>query len=424
MYLVTPNESLGPVTCSVCEHRFPKDTPCLSDIPDGTPKTFDRGPFRHFHVKCDECRPSALCYELYASGQTPFAAQTKAECVWCGDPISVGQRVFREYIFEWGRRRRAEGKEGLAGGLAASGRVDARPISYNELSSRLKLRFRRAGLGNGRGARTTPEAEQLFLRSVPRWVRSSGERAVKAFLKDKHASHIESVANAPGKAKIMGNMVWESRKRNWSRGPRNMTGVDRLRAHAKNGVHAARLGAKGFGAQLGKAAAFAALLELPVSAVENTIRVVKGSVSTKDAAKQTVKNTATAGAIGGVTAAGITGAVALGAGPAMTALSPIVAPAGAAIYVISAFRRITGATRESRPFEPMTRYFHETCYGQFASGMSTGSEDDGDGPGASPCGRPSDRPRAPSGGRLAEAVRSPALGPSTGSRAPALMGTF
>ena len=299
---------------------------------------------------------------------------------------------------EGGERRARKGSpEGsrLRGGLMP----DQSPTTSCPLD--LKLRFRRAGLGNGRGARTTPEAEQLFLRSVPRWVRSSGERAVKAFLKDKHASHIESVANAPGKAKIMGNMVWESRKRNWSRGPRNMTGVDRLRAHAKNGVHAARLGAKGFGAQLGKAAAFAALLELPVSAVENTIRVVKGSVSGKDAAKQTAKNTATAGAIGGVTAVGITGAVALGAGPAVTALSPIVAPAGAAIYVISAFRRIGGAVQESRPFEPMTLYFHETCYGQFASGMSTGSEDDGDGPGASPCGRPSDHPRAPSGGRLA-----------------------
>ena len=379
MSTITAVKAQEPFTCEGCGHTIREDQRSPADILRQVPEGLAPGAFRPFHTMCYECKPGRPCYSLYVASHTPFAAQTRTECAWCDHPIYPGQDVLRDSLLVWNPEQVKNTPGKVSGGFAALNTPAPKPASFGSLSSRLKQKFRLAGLGNGRGSHTAYEAEMFFRHSVPSPVRNMGAEAVGDFLKDKHASHIESVANAPGKAKIMGNMVWESRKRNWSRGPRNMTGVDRLRAHAKNRVDAARLGAKGFGAQLGKAAAFAALLELPVSAVENTIRVVKGSVSGKEAAKQTAKNTATAGAIGGVTAVGITGAVALGAGPAVTALSPIVAPAGAAIYGISAVLRIRGAMQESLPLVAMALYFHagcveckaeKTCYESFAAGTT------------------------------------------------------
>ena len=225
--------------------------------------------------------------------------------------------------------------------------------------------------------RTAHKAEQLFHRTVPSPVRNMGSRrAVSDFLEGKEGSHIESVTNAPDKARNVANLVWESSKRNRSRGSANMSRAELLRAHTMNGVDAAKAVAKRSAGAVGKAAVLAAAMELQVSATVGVIRVKKGKISKRDAAMETGMNVAKAGVVGGAVALGLTGAAALGAGPVLAAVSPVVIPAGLAMYGVSSVRRIREAARDPQPLESVALYFHagcvecgsvRTCYESFAA---------------------------------------------------------
>ena len=86
-----------------------------------------------------------------------------------------------------------------------------------------------------------------------------------------------------------------------------------------------------------------------MSLAEGAIRVAKGKRSKEEAARETAVNTAKAGAVAGVMAVALTGVVALGAGPALSAFSRVVVPLGVAMYGWSAFRRIKGALEDPAP---------------------------------------------------------------------------
>ena len=230
--------------------------------------------------------------------------------------------------------------EGLAGLLNVPLRGQVR---FNELSAGLRWKFRLAGLGNGRGIRTPAQAEQFYLRSVPASVRNLGEKAVEQFLKGKQASHVESVANAPGKAKTLGNTVWEYSKNNTQRGSRNMTRAQQLGVSIRNGAHAAGLVAKSAAVNAARGVALAAVLEAPVSVAENAIHVMKGKKAKEDAAKDVAKDVGKAGVAGGVVAGGITVVAAMGAGPMMTVAAPIVGTVGLGVFAFSSAWRIRRA---------------------------------------------------------------------------------
>ena len=262
----------------------------------------------------------------------------------------------------------------VSGAVVAVNTSAPEPASFGILDASMRLKFQRAGLGNGRGMRTPYEAEQMFHRTVPSPVRNMGSRrAVSDFLEGKEGSHIESVTNAPDKARNVANLVWESSKRNRSRGSANMSRAELLRARATNGVDTANAVAKRAAGLMGRAAVLAAAMEFAVSASEGTIRVAKGKVSKKDVAKETVVNTAKAGVLAGTVALGT---AALGAGPVLAAVSPVVIPAGLAMYGVSSVRRIREAARDPQPLESVALYFHagcvecgsvRTCYESFAA---------------------------------------------------------
>ena len=345
-------ESPGPFDCPGCGHAIPVDQRSSAHVQGQD----------FYHIICYECEPTRLWCALRFASDIPFAAQATAECAWCASPIAVGEDVLRASI-PLGEVERSAEREGKAGeGLTAAMNTPVpKAATFGDLSPKMQVKLRWAGLGNGRGIRTTYEAEQFLHGTVPGPVRNMGPKAVEEFVKGKDASHIESVANAPGKAKSVKNTLWESSKRNASRGSANMNKTDRILARAKNGVDVAGIAARRIAAGAARGAALAALMETPVTVAENTIRTARGRMSKREAAKRAAYDTATAAATGGAAGAAVAVAVAMGAGPAVAASATVLAPVGMAVYGISAVRRIGGALREDRraAFRPL--YFHSSC---------------------------------------------------------------
>ena len=342
MHLVA---NAGPLVCSECDHAIPEGNPCISEIPEQVHELDSVSPsaFRHFHVRCDECESGRSCYQVYASKQPATTAQKRIDCAFCRRPIPAGELVLLDSFLVLNEDAKHKNHKDRWSWFPGFFHVPLEAARFRELSPGLRWRFRIAGLGNGRGIRTPAQAEALYLRSVPASVRNLGERAVWRFLKGKHASHVESVANAPGKAKASSNVVWESWKSNIQRGSRNMTQTQRLRVTFRNGSHAAGLVSKSAALNAARGGALAAMLEAPVSVAENAIHVMKRKKAKEDAAKDVAKDVGKAGVAGGVVAGGMTVVAAMGAGPMITVAAPIVGTVGLGVFAFSSAWRIRRA---------------------------------------------------------------------------------
>ena len=296
--------------------------------------------------------------------QTAFAAQSATACALCGDAIGQGEFVLRDTFWIWKMPEEGDQNAETAGrfvGVGQSFKNAGRPLTFKDLPLRLKQKFFTAGLGNGRGFRTFAEAQEFYMNSVPRSVRSMGPRAIRDYLRGKDASHVKSVANAPGKARMPGNVVWEDHGRNVRRGSANMNFKDKMFARSVNRMNAIKGVGKTALGNAGRASMIGALLELPVSAAEGAIRVVKGKTSREEAAKDAAANTAKAGLTAGVVVAGFTVVTAFGAVPGIGAATPILVPLGIGMYGLSAYHRIRDAAKDDEPLERMALYFHASC---------------------------------------------------------------
>ena len=353
-----------PITCDGCDHPIHEGQLVLSDMPEQIPGDFPREAFRHFHIRCHECGANSItCYQLYASRQVSFASQANADCDRCGHPIHAGQDVLRDSFFIWNTTEDA-GDNGVAsGGLAAVGRAhkSVDPTSFKALSYELKLKFVKAGLGPGRGYRTLAEAEQLYLRTVPHSVRNTGPQAIEKFLRGKVLSHKISVNNAPDKAKMPGNTLWEHSLPNSRRSSANMKFWEKIRANAKNGADTTRIVGKNALVNARRGTILGASMEAPVSAAEATICVTKGKMSKRDATKKAVSNTVKAGAVAGATTVGLTVVGSLGAAPVLVAISPVLVPVSVAIYGFSTVQRIRAAMHNPNLLQRVPFYFHAAC---------------------------------------------------------------
>ena len=380
MHLVA---TAGSLVCSECDHAIPEGSSCISEMPEQLHELNSVGPgvFRHFHARCEECQTGRSCYRVHASRQAATTAQKRTDCTYCGLPISAGEQVLRESFLVLNEETGAEGYEKVGQGLAGLPNAPLKAVRFSDLSPGLRWKFRTAGLGNGRGIRTPAQAEAFFLRSVPASVRSLGERAVWRFLKGKHASHVESVANAPSKARAPGNVVWESWKGNIRRGPRNMTRMQRLSVTASNGAHAAGVVAKSAASSAARGGAFAAALETLVSVPENAIHVRKGTKTKEDAAKDVAKDVSKAGIAGGAVAGGVAVAAAMGAGPLLATAGPVLGGVGFGVFAFSSVRRIQRAIVHGQDDQSLgwvhLRFHAErsdsevsvSCYDAFASAV-------------------------------------------------------
>ena len=375
MWHVTVDQQL---TCTGCGHEIQKGERCLSDLPEQLPKGIDREDYRHFHFRPIPSKTDGAfrsCYHIFAATQEVELAEEKRVCVECGVAVVEGDHIFHDRFYVWRSDAGHENSNELSQGLASilkSNRDTS--TSFTQLSSRMIRKFVRAGLGNGRGSRTVREAEQFFRASVPGPVRNLGEAAVKQFTKDKEASHIQAVANAPGKAKDSQNIVWEFAGDHIGRGSRDMTRLELFSAQAKNAAHASGIVGRTAALNAGRGAGWGALFELPVSIAENIICVSKDKKTHKKAVKDAAKSTLAAGVTSGAIAAGITGAVALGAGPALAAAAPVLVPVSIGVFAVSTGSRILRAWRSG--LVRVDICFHSGCYGAFADRVSSYPVDD------------------------------------------------
>ncbi len=148
----------------------------------------------------------------------------------------------------------------------------------------------------------------------------SAAESVREYLADKDASHVKP--HSKGGSGHPDNIKWEDRSANRARGDREMTPqeqiqldfaaqIDNLAGAVKAGLEAAP-----------KGAVIAAGTTLPLAMLRNGLRVVRGEMSAVEATQETLKTTAIAGGVGGVTAFSVV-AVTTACVPLATALAAI-----------------------------------------------------------------------------------------------------
>ena len=378
MWHVTAGRQL---ICDVCNHIIPNGDICISDLPEKPPKSAARDEYRHFHSDCQECvraeAQSASCYQLFASMLVTDKAREESTCRFCGQPILEGDDQLQDFLFVRDGGYPLESRQGPAALISAlvNGK-NVNPTAFSQLSRPLKVKLSRAGLGSGGGYRPLPEALEFYRTSIPGPIRKLGEAEV--FTRGKDASHKISKLNAPHLANDPKNIMWESSKANLKRGSRNMTRPEIVKANGINVAHTAKIVGATAAARAARGAGWAALIELPVSLLENGIYVYRGEKNKERALKDTGTDIAKAGIAGGVSAGVITVAVALGAGPALAVAGPVLVPAGVGFFAISSGFRIRRAWKDN-----LTRVdlnFHATptsggsginCYQAFAKWVSS-----------------------------------------------------
>ena len=213
--------------------------------------------------------------------------------------------------------------------------------SFNDLSPTLKAKFAVAGM---HGAwRPVDAAGEFYRAGIPFPVRNLGEETVFAFVDGKHASHIDAVANAPGRMMDAANIVWERARDNLARGAADMTPLELAKANALNALHATGIVMAEALQTAAVAGCIGMALEGVVSVTENLIYVYKDEMTLQQGGKRVWKDMLRKGKAAAIGGAGMTVVVALGAGPALTTAAPVLVTVGGVVYLVSAYSRIKTA---------------------------------------------------------------------------------
>lgn len=231
--------------------------------------------------------------------------------------------------------------------VAAYNQILAASPAFGDLPLALKAKFAAAGLREA--WRIMPVSEGFYDSSLPGVIKNFGKDAVVEFLDGKHASHIKSVKNHPELALENSNIVWEAAKYNLRRGHADMTGLELARANALNIIDAAGIVAGRTLQIAAKAGCVGMALEGVVSLGENMIYVYAGERSVKEAAVDMSKNMVKKGVLAAVSGVVVSVAIAFGAGPALSAMAPVMVTIGGTVFLIGAVNRIAGAYNEVKP---------------------------------------------------------------------------
>ena len=247
-------------------------------------------------------------------------------------------REIRENAAEWC-------KATAASVSAAFMMVEQMVPSFSDLAPAVKAKFAMAGL---RGAwRPIDVAQGFFKEGVPAPVRNLGEDAVVAFVKGKHASHIRPVARFPQMMMDHSNIVWERAKANLARGAANMDAKELAKANALNALDATGIVMNQAIRTAATAGCVGMALEGVVSIAENSIYVYKGKKEIADGAKETAQEILKKGGLSALGGAGWMVALALGAGPAISAAGPVLVTVGGATFLVTAYKRVKEALDSS-----------------------------------------------------------------------------
>lgn len=194
-------------------------------------------------------------------------------------------------------------------------------------------------LANRRGG-VAPE--RLF-DSIPSGAKLT-EKTIREFLKRHDVSHKISVSNDPARAGDPGNVIFEKASVNRARGSRNMTPGDLKAARFDNLKTGVVYGVRNIAGAAARGALLGALLELPVTCVENALHVKNNRKSLKAGAIDAAKDIGKGALAGGTAAASVTGLSLLG-----VTLGPVAMPLaiiGGVAFAWSAKERIWQALDE------------------------------------------------------------------------------
>lgn len=194
-----------------------------------------------------------------------------------------------------------------------------------------------AGVVDSLRARRGDFSAEALYDLIPTGVRMKTESVVE-FLGNRDLSHIESVKNAPPLESEITNVIFERKPWNRARGSDNMTGLELARARLDNFADGMIQGAKATTVAAARGAVIGALVELPVTAVENFLLVKGNGRTLGEASKQVIKDvgkSAAAGAAGSVIFTGVA-LIGLPMGPIAVPLAIV----GGTMYTWSAADRI------------------------------------------------------------------------------------
>lgn len=393
MYIAISEED---IYCAECVHDIPAGSVCLSQMPEVMPDGFRRKKYDNFCVSCAKCdsKSKPPCYARRLDHWYFPKEETKesAPCGYCGNVVPKGARTAAQKIYAW-RESESENVQddgaddatigpAASGGVAASaaGGVNPGAGAWHNLSPALRRRFITGGLrGRGLGYRTPAMAQRLYENEVPLAVRNLGEDAVRNFLNGKQFSHIKSVANAPGQARLPSNIVLEDGVKNMARGSRNMTASEIAAVKSAGRASALKMGAKSAVKGGAKAGAVAAAIEFPISAIENSLHWKRGRKSGMRAVKDTAKDTGVAAGVG-VAAAGIAkGAAIAGVGVSLGPFGTPLMVAGGGLMVAATAHRLIKAGRRDLPLD--VGYIHfcndksKGCKTKFAEEITKAARD-------------------------------------------------
>ena len=364
--------------CAECRHTIQPGRLCLSELPEETPVGVSRSDFKNYCIGCPECwrEGKHACYVRHLdSGKNIDKTPRSLPCARCGRRIGSGENACVDIYYEWPEAiaETASNKSATIGTATTAAGIDTliRGVpsgSFDSLSKDLQNKFKYAGLGGDRGARTLAETQDFYHDSIPYPIRNLGEPAIDSYLDGKHASHIRSVKNSPHLAASNDNLIWEKADINLDRGAQNMTEQGQLRAHATNAFDATNIVFRDCLTSAAMTAFWSAALEAPVAAIENIIHYQKGRKTGEDAIKDAAVSIAKRATTGFVVGFAVTGAVALlGAGPLLVTIAPILMPVGTALYIYSALKRIRNALADGLPLNQVGTYFcSPRCHTMFA----------------------------------------------------------
>ena len=178
--------------------------------------------------------------------------------------------------------------------------------------------------------------DKLF-NQIPLGVRLT-EKSISEFIDAHDVSHLISIKNNPTKAGDINNVIFEVTLKNRARGSKNMSWREFQRIRFDNTVTSLKCGFKTAAGSAAKGALFGALLEVPITTIENILHVKNNRKSVENARIDAAKDIGISAGFAGAAAAGFTGLSLLG-----VTLGPFVIPltiVGGAVYTWSATDRI------------------------------------------------------------------------------------
>ena len=172
---------------------------------------------------------------------------------------------------------------------------------------------------------------------IPTGVKLS-EESIMAFLKTHDVSHRISIKNDPTKSGDINNVIFEPSSVNRARGSQNMSHTEFRKAQSDMAIKGIKYGIKNTVGAVTRGMLFGALLELPITVIENTLHVKNNGKAMKTASVDAVKDVGKNALLGGASAAALTGLSLLGVtlGPAAIPLAIV----GGVMYTWSATDRI------------------------------------------------------------------------------------